>query len=129
MLVIAPLIAGVIAIFGRRIRKAAKRRQESPGDVTQRLVQILTGIKVIKAFRAERGEAEDFARENLRYFRRNMRVQRNRALSRTFVEALNNLVGVGRAVRRRAARPRPAWGLSLGALVAFVIVMQSPTAR
>ena len=50
---VVPLIAAVIALFGRRIRKASKRRQESLAEVTQRLVQILAGIKVIKAFRAE----------------------------------------------------------------------------
>jgi ABC-type multidrug transport system fused ATPase/permease subunit len=44
VLVIAPIVAGVIAAFGRRIRHSAKRRQESQSDVTQRLLQILAGI-------------------------------------------------------------------------------------
>jgi ABC-type multidrug transport system fused ATPase/permease subunit len=55
-LVIAPALALVVALFGRRIRARARRRQETVGEVTQRLVGILSGIKVIKAFRAERHE-------------------------------------------------------------------------
>jgi ABC-type multidrug transport system fused ATPase/permease subunit len=125
LLVIAPLVAGVIALFGRRIRSSAMRRQESQSDVTQRLLQILSGIKVIQAFRAQRGEAAAFARENERYFRRNQRVQRNRAYSRSAVEGLNNLIGVAILFGGVALILGELWGLSFGALAAFVAVMQS----
>jgi subfamily B ATP-binding cassette protein MsbA len=125
VLVIAPLVAGVIAAFGRRIRSSAKRRQESQSDVTQRLLQILSGIKVIQSFRAQRGEAEAFARENERYFRRNLRVQRTRAYSRSAVEGLNNLIGVAVLFGGVALILGQLWGLSFGALAAFVGVMQS----
>jgi subfamily B ATP-binding cassette protein MsbA len=120
---VTPLIAAVIALFGRRIRKASKRRQESLAGVTQRLVQILAGIKVIKAFRAEGVEAGEFARENLRYFRRNMRVVKNRALARTFVEGLNNLIGVV-VVLIGVLLVLDNWGLSLGSLLSFAMAMQ-----
>jgi ABC-type multidrug transport system fused ATPase/permease subunit len=118
-----PAIAFVIAIFGRRIRKASRRRQESLAEVTQRLVQILAGIKVIKAFRAEDVEAEHFERENLRYFRRNMKVVKNRALARTFVESLNNGIGVV-AVVVGMVLVLNQWDLSLGSLLSFALTMQ-----
>jgi subfamily B ATP-binding cassette protein MsbA len=125
LLVIAPLVAAVIAAFGRRIRRSAKRRQESQSDMTQRLLQILAGIKVIQSFRAQRGEATAFARENERYFRRNLRVQRNRAYSRSAVEGLNGLIGVIVLFGGVALILGQLWGLSFGALAAFVGVMQS----
>jgi subfamily B ATP-binding cassette protein MsbA len=125
LLVIAPILAGVIAAFGRRIRSSAMRRQESQSDVTQRLLQILSGIKVIQAFRAQRGEAEAFARDNQRYFRRNLRVQRTRAYSRSAVEGMNNLNGVLILFGGVALILAELWGLSFGALAAFVAVMQS----
>jgi subfamily B ATP-binding cassette protein MsbA len=125
LLVIAPVVSGVIAAFGRRIRSSAMRRQESQSDVTQRLLQILSGIKVIQAFRAQRGEAEAFARDNLRYFRRNLRVQRNRAYSRSAVEGLNNLNGVAVLFGGVALILGGLFGLTFGALAAFVAVMQS----
>jgi subfamily B ATP-binding cassette protein MsbA len=121
--VATPIIALVIALFGRRIRKASKRRQESLAGVTQRLVQVLTGIKVIKAFRAEAVESSHFERENLRYFRRNMKVVKNRALARTFVEALNNVVGVA-VVLIGMLLVLNHWNLSLGTLLSFALAMQ-----
>jgi len=125
VLLVAPFVAGLIAFFGRQIRRSAQRRQESQSDVTQRLLQILSGIKVIQSFRAQRGEAQAFSRENLRYFRRNLRVQRNRAYSRSAVEGLNNLIGVAVLFGGVALILGQLWGLSFGALAAFVGVMQS----
>jgi ATP-binding cassette, subfamily B, bacterial MsbA len=125
LLLIAPVVMGTIAAFGRRIRHSAKRRQESQSDVTQRLLQILSGIKVIQAFRAQQGEARAFATDNERYFRRNMRVQRNRAYSRSAVEGLNNLIGVLVLFGGVSLILGQLWGLSSGSLVAFVAVMQS----
>ena len=88
---VAPLTALVVGIFGRRIRKTAKRRQEKISDVVQRLVEILSGIKVIKAFRGEAVEAQAFARENRTLFRREMKVVQNRVASRSLVEMLSHL--------------------------------------
>jgi subfamily B ATP-binding cassette protein MsbA len=122
---VGPLVIGVIAVFGRRIRRASRRRQESLGDVTQRLLQILAGIKVIKAFRAEPVEEAHFERENLRYFRRNMKVVKNRALARTFVEALNNVIGVGVVLVGMLLVVNGYFELSLGELLGFAFVMQT----
>ena len=125
VLLIAPLTSGIIAAFGRRIRTSARRRQESQSDVTQRLLQILSGIKIIQSFRAQAGEALAFSRENLRYFRRNMRVQRNRAYSRSAVEGINNLIGIAVLFGGLVLILGQLWGLTPGVLVAFVGVMQS----
>jgi len=73
-LLLAPVLMGVIVFFGGRIERGARKRQIKVGDVTQRFLQILAGIKVIKAFRAERIEEAAFERENLKLFRRHMRV-------------------------------------------------------
>lgn len=123
--VLGPLIGGVIGVFGRRIRKASKRRQESLGNVTGRLLEILSGIKVIKAFRAQEIEAASFEEENLRYFRRNMKVVKNRALARTFVEGLNGAIGVGILIVGVVLVGNGLWGLSLGSLLAFAFVIQT----
>ncbi len=121
----APVVAGVIAFFGRRIRRSARRRQESVGDVTQRLLEILSGIKVIKAFRAQEAEAASFERENLRLFRRSMRVVQNRALARTLVEGLNNAFAIAVLLGGALAVTFGLWGLTVGSLAAFLLVMQT----
>jgi subfamily B ATP-binding cassette protein MsbA len=122
---VAPLVSGLIAVFGRRIRQSARRRQESQAHVTQRLVQILAGIKVIKAFRTQAGEETGFRDENLRYFRRNMKVVKHRALARTSVEGLNNGIGIAVILVGAALVMNQMWGLTLGSLAAFVLVMQA----
>jgi ABC-type multidrug transport system fused ATPase/permease subunit len=120
---VAPLLAGVIAVFGSRIRKRAERRQESQADMTQRLLQILAGIKIVKAFKAQEGEARGFATENLRYFRRNMKVVKNRSLARAAVELLSNLIGIFILLVGGAALLAGLWGLTLGTLIPFVLLM------
>lgn len=90
----APVLVGVLTLFGRRIRATARRRQAQLGEVTQRLVGILSGIKIIKAFGAEGVEAEAFGREASKLYRQDMRVVRNRVFSLTLVEALNSAVGI-----------------------------------
>ncbi len=123
VLALSPLLVGVVAVFGRRIRYTARRRQETTGDVIQRLMQILSGIKTIKAFRAERFEAESFGRENERLFRRTMRVVRNRVLSRSFVEAITNTVGLVVLGIGAWLVLQQTWGLTTGALAVFATVM------
>jgi ATP-binding cassette, subfamily B, bacterial MsbA len=119
MLVAGPLIFGVISIFGQRIRKSARRRQEQVADVTQRLIEILAGIKVIKAFRAEHFESEGFARASHKLFRRGMKVVKNRVLARALVDMLNNAVGMSVLVLGIYLVMRSRWDLTAGDLAAF----------
>jgi len=119
MLAAGPLIFAVISLFGQRIRTSARRRQEQVADVTQRLIEILQGIKVIKAFRAERFENEGFARASHKLFRRAMKVVKNRVLARSLVDMLNNAVGVGVLILGVFLVVGGHWGLTAGDLAAF----------
>jgi subfamily B ATP-binding cassette protein MsbA len=121
-LLVGPLIGGVIAAFGRRIRKSARRRQLQSADVTQRLIEILAGIKIIKAFRAEHQEHEGFREASRRLFRRGMTVVKNRVLSRALVDALNNASGIGVMLLGIALVLSGRWDLSVGDLAAFSTV-------
>lgn len=120
-----PLVGGVIAVFGRRIRRFAKQRQETISQVTQRLVEILSGIKVIKAFGAEPLEAAAFGKHNRRLFRTSMRVARNRVGARTLMEGINNTVGVMILWGGMVLILDGLWGLTIGDLVAFMGVMHT----
>jgi subfamily B ATP-binding cassette protein MsbA len=119
MLVVGPSIFATIAIFGRRIRKSAHRRQREFAGVTSRLIEILEGIKVIKAFRAEDHEQDGFARSSRRLFRRGMRVAVNRTLARTLIDLLNNAAAAGVLVIGIWLVLHGRWGLSVGDLAAF----------
>ena len=122
-LAIAPALAAVVALFGRSIRTRALRRQETVGEVTQRLVGILSGIKVIKAFRAEPHEEAAFAQDNMRLFTRSMRVVSSRVSSRSAVEGLSNIAGLVVLAAGTLLALDGQWGLSPGSLAAFITVM------
>ncbi len=119
MLIVGPGIFATISIFGRRIRKSARKRQQQFSDVTGRLIEILEGIKVIKAFRAERYEQDGFGRASHRLFKRGMKVVVNRVTSRTLVDTLNNVAAIGVLVLGIYLVLEGRWGLTMGDLAAF----------
>ncbi len=122
-LLTAPFVTGIVALYARRIRRTTLLRQEQLGEVTQRLVGILAGIKVIKAFRGESLENAAFAREADKLFRRNMKVVKNRVLSRSFVEGLNGAMGVGMLALGCILVLEGMWGMTPGDVAAFATVL------
>jgi len=122
-LLLAPVLMGVIVFFGGRIERGARKRQIKVGDVTQRFLQILAGIKVIKAFRAERIEEAAFERENLKLFRRHMRVVMARISSHSSVEMLNNLMNLGVLLLGATWVQQGRFDLTPGTVAAFAAML------
>jgi subfamily B ATP-binding cassette protein MsbA len=122
MLIVAPAIFLTISLFGRRIRRSAHRRQRQFADVTGRLIEILDGIKVIKAFRAESYEQDGFARSARRLFRRGIRVAVNRNLARALVDLVNKLAAGTVLLIGLFLVLRGSWGLTFGGLSAFAAI-------
>lgn len=120
---LAPPVIGTVAWFARRIRNSARRRQEQLGEVTQRLVEILAGIKVIKAFGGEQLEEQAFSREASKLFRRDMKVVKNRVLSRNLVEFVTGLTGIGMLGLGAWLVIRGMWGITPGTVAAFATVL------
>lgn len=118
-LISAPAIVVVLALFSRRIRRTAARRQAQLSEVTQRLIAILSGIKVIKAFKGEESENRVFSEETDKLFKRAMKVVKNRVLSRSLVEMLNTGVGVVVLLLATALVVQGRWGLTTGDVAAF----------
>jgi subfamily B ATP-binding cassette protein MsbA len=121
-LVAGPPIALVMRAFGGRIRRSSRARQEQISEVTQRLLQMLNGIKTIKAYHAEDLERERFTREIMRYFRRSLSVVRNRVYSRSLIELVSEGSFVGIFFVGIWAALNGHWGLTIGDLVTFAFV-------
>ncbi len=122
-LVVAPPLAWLVIAFGRRIQRSAERRQSQLGEVTGRLLAIVSGIKIIKAFGAEDTETRSFDAETDRLFRHDMRVARSRVLSRALVEALNSAAGIAVLVIGTGLVLRGRFGLTTGDIAAFATVL------
>ena len=81
MLLFLPAIALPVAKIGPRIRRRAKRTQDKLGDSTQRLTQVLAGIRVVKAFRMEERESEEFRAVNSEFVEQSDRMIKAQAQS------------------------------------------------
>jgi len=113
----------LVSLFMGRVLDVATRRQETQGQLSDRLIAILSGIKVIKAFRGEDVERAAYDRETEKYFRRHMKVIKNGALVKATGEALWPIVaaivlGVG-----GWAVINDIDGLTPGSLIAFSAVL------
>jgi len=119
----APPIVAVITYFSARVRRGSRRRQEQLGEVTHRLIGILSGIKVIKAFRGEALEETAFRRETGRYFRRVMRVAQSRILSASLAEMLNNGIGIAVLMVGALLVMHGRWGITVGDITFYAAAM------
>ncbi|CAM9444073.1 unnamed protein product, partial [Discosporangium mesarthrocarpum] len=87
-----PILLFVLSYFGRRVETQSQRRQETQGDLSQRLLAILSGIKVIKAFQGQAVEEAAYTVQTGKYFRRHMKVVWNGVASRAVGEFVNPLI-------------------------------------
>lgn len=109
--------------FGKRIQRKTERRQETQGDLSHRLVSILSGIKVIKAFQGQDVEQRAFDEATEVYFRRQMKVIWNRVMAKVSIEALNQTIGaiiLGVGVWLALNN---LWGITIGKLGTFALIL------
>ncbi len=64
--IVLPLAFFPFIYFGRRLRKLSRKNQAKLGDVSTLLQEVLSGIRVVKAFGTENGERIRFDKENRR---------------------------------------------------------------
>jgi len=113
----------VLSYFGRRIQRQTHRRQETQGDLTQRLLSILSGIKVIKAFQGQQLEEAAFGVETGKYFRRHMKVVWNAVLAKATSELLNPILGFSIIGFGVWLMINEMWGITIGTLVQVAMIM------
>jgi subfamily B ATP-binding cassette protein MsbA len=81
-----PILVVPMVRAGRKIRKSAKKRQSQQADVTDSMLQAITGIRIVKAFNRGAEEERRFREQTDEYFKRSMKVVRHKAMMRSFVE-------------------------------------------
>jgi len=83
-----------VMIYGRKIRKAAKRSQERMADMSSILYEAFSGIKIVKAFSMEEYETNKFKKENQKFFKMMVRVVRKSAI----LSPITQLAGIALAI-------------------------------
>ncbi len=87
-LALAPPVVWFIVAFGRRIRGISRASAGKQAEMTARLDESLTGVRVVKAFNNEEGEARRFRGLTRNIFDLYLRVMRTAALSHPVMEFL-----------------------------------------
>lgn len=87
-----PVSGFAIGRVGRNLRKQSTALQASLGNIFSRIDETLGGIRIIKAFNAERRMQNDFSKENQRFARLNVKINRRRDLASPLSEFLGTAV-------------------------------------
>ncbi len=91
-LIPAPLVSIAVVLFGRRIHDRFENIQRRFSDISARVQENLSGVRLIRAYTQERAELNKFEELNRGYVDQNIRLAK---LSALFMPMLQALIGVG----------------------------------
>lgn len=94
MIVLIPLLAVPVSLLSRKVRKRSTRSLTSLGASVQVLTQMFSGIRTVKAFRAEEKELERYGELNERYYKDSMRMVRAVSMTQAWT-TLSSQLGMG----------------------------------
>jgi ATP-binding cassette, subfamily B, bacterial MsbA len=120
------LVAFPIALYpvfrkGRRIRRSGRKRQAKLAIITESMMQLLSGIRVIKAFKMEGEEISAYRERNRELVSRTMQVEKTKALTGSLTQLVYSsgmpalILGGGYLII--------AGGLDLGTFGAFITIL------
>jgi ATP-binding cassette subfamily B protein len=87
----APVVSVAVMLFGRAIHERFERIQAMFSDISSRVQENLSGVRMVRAFVQEASELRRFAELNRDYIRQNLQLVR---ISGLFQPLLEGLVGV-----------------------------------
>jgi ATP-binding cassette subfamily B multidrug efflux pump len=87
----APAVSLAVILFGRAIHTRFERIQEMFSDISSRVQENLSGVRMIRAFAQERAELRRFEELNRQYIAQNIRLVRIQGVFDPLLEALIGL--------------------------------------
>jgi len=93
-LVVLPFSLVIISYIGLILRKQSGLLQAKMADLTNRLHETITGVKIVKAFGMEEYENKKFFNETQNFFKLSLRITRIRNIASPTTEFLSVIVGV-----------------------------------
>jgi subfamily B ATP-binding cassette protein MsbA len=85
---VLPLAGIPIIVLGRTLRRLSRQAQESMGQLSGLLEEVLSGVKIVKGFDREAYEGERFRQRNTAFYHVTMRVVRTAELNSPMMEFL-----------------------------------------
>jgi subfamily B ATP-binding cassette protein MsbA len=93
-LVIAPILTAALQPILRKLRKGHRRLRNDYGEITSVLQEVVSGIRLVKAFRGERYEEGRFVEASHGYSRGMTRINRISLLSAPLTETIGTSIAV-----------------------------------
>lgn len=122
-LLLLPAIGYPVVRIGKALRKLGVLVQERMADLNSRLIETLQGMRIVKAFTAEKAELERFAAINRDYTKANLRTVKRREALAAVTDMISMLGAIvvlqmgGRAVLEEQIR--------IGTVVLFLAALLS----
>jgi len=91
VLILLPLAGMVMGKVGKRLKRQSLEQQNQWGVLLSNIEECLGGLRIIKAFNAERKVSDRFHRENQVFFRLSNRIARRQSLAHPMSEFLGTL--------------------------------------
>ena len=88
MLLFTPISILAIAFLGKGLKRTSTKAQDKMGDILSMMEEMLSGLKVIKAFSAEKYTGDKFEENNNRFKELSIRLFRKRDLASPLSEVL-----------------------------------------
>ena len=118
---VAPVLFAVVYIYTRRIKKAARAVRQQEGQITSVVEEVLSSIRVVKAFAREDYEVKRLEEESLEGVELSLRA---RSLKAKLTPIVGMVVAVGTClVLWFGARLALSGTLSAGVLVVFIMYL------
>lgn len=93
-LIVLPFSLIIISYIGLILRKQSGLLQAKMADLTNRLHETITGVKIVKAFGMEEYENKKFFNETQNFFKLSLKITRIRNIASPTTEFLSVIVGV-----------------------------------
>ena len=107
--------------YTKKVRKQSQQRQSGSAHRVEVLLQIVSGIRTVKAFRSEDRKVAEFRDADEEVYRRSLKVQRTKSASDAVSEFLNNLMVMLLSVGGSYAVMRGLLPLKPTALLLFLV--------
>jgi len=118
-MLVAPLFVLPLHTFTRKVRRAGRRSLERLADVTDALTQIFSGIRIVKAFKMEQAEVDEFRQVNDKFLGQMRKVLSNAAHGQAIMEFFIRLMIWGMVAVSSMLLAEQTWGLTPGRMVMF----------
>jgi ABC-type multidrug transport system fused ATPase/permease subunit len=109
-----------LRLITRKVKGRAKRRQAKSARRVEVLLQIVSGIRIVKALRAEDRKVAEFHEADKEVFKRGLKLQRTKSAADAASEFVNNLLVMVLAVGAAFLMLRGLLPIGPGALVLFL---------